>query len=512
MVWMLAPVPLLLGRRWRACFVALGVLGIAVQAIGAFWYTHTSDALVFSNKAAAWNPSNAPFVVELKHSPAPAELLCSGKGSIDVPAPPPPGSNAAPPLRANTPIEGWALTCGRTPAQVALLIDGIVVGDSTNFFVRPDVDKALHVTSPSGWSVIADTRGVPPGRQVLQLAVRVGPRSDWRIVREQPVTVEPAPTLHALAATAARRLRADQAAAGYWLTDFTSSTRYSSPHVEMNTYLTSVLVDLLGPVAPKLGLADAVTRAKSELAAQIESDGLVRYHGLPTGPGSRGGLGCVITPDADDTSLVWRITSDVRDPRLPSMLRTLAQYRDPDGLYRTWLAPVDKFQCLDPGSDPDPADLTVNMHVYMMLHEFDRPAARALCKALLRSASDNDTWVYYAKTALVPYLRSAELDQLGCPMPLPTARLAHPVPGQQWWSEVARLLVQAGGSKLDANTRQTIRQVLADMAADDFAVLREAPPLLYQNDMTANVTRFYWSADAGYALWLRLYEAVNGGV
>jgi hypothetical protein len=50
------------------------------------------------------------------------------------------------------------------------------------------------------------------------------------------------------------------------------------------------------------------------------------------------------------------------------------------------------------------------------------------------------------------------------------------------------------------------------MAADDFAVLREAPPLLYQNDMTANVTRFYWSADAGYALWLRLYEAVNGGV
>jgi hypothetical protein len=35
--------------------------------------------------------------------------------------------------------------------------------------------------------------------------------------------------------------------------------------------------------------------------------------------------------------------------------------------------------------------------------------------------------------------------------------------------------------------------------------------LLYQNDLTASVPRFYWSLDAGYALWLRLYEAVASG-
>ena len=41
---------------------------------------------------------------------------------------------------------------------------------------------------------------------------------------------------------------------------------------------------------------------------------------------------------------------------------------------------------------------------------------------------------------------------------------------------------------------------------DDFALLRESPPLLYHNDLTASVSRYYWSEDVGYALWLRLYH------
>jgi hypothetical protein len=32
------------------------------------------------------------------------------------------------------------------------------------------------------------------------------------------------------------------------------------------------------------------------------------------------------------------------------------------------------------------------------------------------------------------------------------------------------------------------------------------PPLLYHNDLTATVSRYYWSEDVGYALWLRLYD------
>ena len=512
-VWMLAPAPLALRPRVRGLLVAMVVAAVGVQAIGAFWYTGTSDARIFAgggaSMSAAWDPSNTPFIVELEHPPAPFELQCSTRGSIDRPAPVLDGTGAE--LQPGTAVQGWALACGRTPAQVILLIDGRVIGETTSFFVRPDVDRALHITAASGWSVPADTSGLAPGRHVLQLAVRVSPRSDIRILREEPVMVTAPPSLNALAALAARRLREDQAGGGYWLTNYTSSPRYVAPEKEMNTYLTSILVDLVAPVAPKLGLTDVVGRAKRELAAQIEGNGLVRYHGLPNAP-IIGTLGCVITPDADDTALVWRIAGPgAGDPRLRRMLGTLARYRDGRGLYRTWLAPRNRYQCLNPGRDSDPADIGVQMNVYLMLRTFDRPAARSLCKAIQRWGGNNDVWVYYAKTALVPYLRSAELQQLGCPIPLPTARLARPVPGQEWWSEAARLLVQTGASRPGANALQTIRDLLAHLGEDDFALLRMAPPLLYHNDLSASVKRFYWSEDAGYALWLRLYEAANRG-
>ena len=44
------------------------------------------------------------------------------------------------------------------------------------------------------------------------------------------------------------------------------------------------------------------------------------------------------------------------------------------------------------------------------------------------------------------------------------------------------------------------------LAMDDFSFVRHNPPLLYHNDLTASVRRYYWSEDAGYALWLRLYH------
>ena len=43
------------------------------------------------------------------------------------------------------------------------------------------------------------------------------------------------------------------------------------------------------------------------------------------------------------------------------------------------------------------------------------------------------------------------------------------------------------------------------LAANDFSTLRYNPPLFYHNDLTAKASRFYWSEDFGYALWIRLY-------
>src|SRR5262249_36361061 len=353
----------------------------------------------------------------------------------------------------------------------------------------------MHTLSPSGWRVSANTHGVSLGDRVLQVAVSIEPGSDIRIVGEQRVFVitqesagkpatrtqqsGPGSELDAMAAQGTMLLRARQSRYGFWLTSYTKEPRYEAPQQEMNTYLTSMLVDLLSPVAPRRSLGDVVERAGHHLAAQIESNGLVRYHGLPGGP-TIGTLGCVITPDADDTALAWRIAGfGAADPREQLMLKELAQYRDARGLYRTWLAPQEQYQCLDPGSDPDRADITIQMHLYLMLRELDPPAAASLCNALQRSFRNENLWVYYKNAPLVPYLRSAKLRKLGCAIPLPTERLAHPAERQEIWTEAVRLLVESMTSLPDEDERKAIGDLLVRIGSDNFALLRRSPPLLY---------------------------------
>src|SRR5262249_54434672 len=126
-----------------------------------------------------------------------------------------------------------------------------------------------------------------------------------------------------------------------------------------------------------------------------------------------------------------------------------------------------------------------------------------------RSFGDGNLWVYYAKAPLVPYMRSAELRQLGCTIPLPTQRLALPAAGQETWGEAVRLLAETMTSRPDATMRKAIASLLVRIGSDDFDELRRSPPMLYHNDLSATVARFYWSEDFGYALWLRLYEAAR---
>jgi hypothetical protein len=280
----------------------------------------------------------------------------------------------------------------------------------------------------------------------------------------------------------------------------------------MNTYLTSLLVDLLAPVARHRGLEDALARARRHLAAQIEGNGLVRYHGVPSGP-TIGTLGCVIPPDSDDTALVWRIAGrGAADPRARRMLRKLARYRDWRGLYRTWLSPpVNYDQCLDlRRHHANPADRVIQMHIYLMLRALEPTAARDLCGALRRSAGDQGDWVYYERAPIVPYLRGAQLRQLGCRLALPRGRLARVGPGQRLWSDVVTRVVATSVAKPNPTARRAIDDLLTRLSAHDFTLVRRRPPLLYHDDLrTAAAPRFYWSEDAGYALWLRLYEAAH---
>lgn len=626
LLWMLAPVVASLRSLGRVCFLLAVGAAVAIEAIGAFWYTGATDSAIFAvasgphKMRAAWDWRNAPFIASFRHGLAPAELMLEMRGSLDALEA---GGHATSAVTAGEEVVaiGWALADHATPWQVAVFIDGRQPVASRSFFDRPDVRGALDEASPAGWRIPLDTAGLAPGEHRLtafawasekgegyylgerKLTVRMrgnfdaleaggrattevtagqevvavgwalaGHATPWQVaividgrqtvashtffdrpdVRETLHEASPAgwripldtsglaPGEHRLAAfawasregerhylaertltvrepaageglddafrTAAARLREHQQGPGYWLTAHTTVTRFEGPHPEMNTYLTALLVDLLDPLAAAGGLGDSVRRARQHLTDQIEASGLVRYHGLPDAPGIIGTLGCAITPDTDDTALVWRLAPDQDRRRLPAALATLGQYRTSEGLYRTWLAPREAYQCLDPGSDPNPTDIAIQMHLLLLLAEVQPPAGRALCEAIRPVVDQDRVWVYYRMAPVVPILRLADLRRAGCALELPESRMQTPVAGQEIWVSVARLLGRAGapGGASPTDAAQ-IEAVLRQLAKDDFALVRKNPPLLYHNDLTATVPRYYWSEDAGYTLWLKLY-------
>jgi len=303
---------------------------------------------------------------------------------------------------------------------------------------------------------------------------------------------------------AAKVLAERQQSSGYWLTRFTDTARFEHPRQEMNTFVNAVMIDVAAPVAERAGLAGMLGRARDFLASQIEGGGLVRYHGLPDAP-TIGSLGCAITPDADDTALVWRVAPGERSELLATALAALNRFRTADGLYRTWLAPQERYECIDPGKDPNPADIAIQIHVLMLLAQADPPAARALCEALQQRAGDENLWVYYKMAPPVVILRLRDLRKAGCPLQLPPARLRTMVPGQEAWIEATQLLQRMDSGEDRHADHARAAELLHELASDEFSLLARTPPLIYHNDLTASVLRFYWSEELGYALWLRLY-------
>jgi hypothetical protein len=347
---------------------------------------------------------------------------------------------------------------------VAVSVDGRPPVATQAFSERSDVRRALNEAAPAGWRIPFSTVGLAPGEHHVTAFVWASQKGEPYYLEERNLTVRPAgEDLADASKVAAARLRAHQQGPGYWLTAYTAETRFEKPRQEMNTFLTSLLVDLLDPLAATGGLDDVVQRARQHLTGQIEAGGLVRYHGLPNAPGI-GTLGCAITPDADDTALVWRLAPDSDRRRLPAALATLDRYRTSEGLYRTWLAPREAYQCLDPGSDPDPADIAIQMHVLLLLAEAQPPASRALCEALRPVVDQDRIWVYYRKTPLVPILRLADLQRAGCTLELPESRMRTLVPGQEIWVSLVQLLRHArtpGGPAPEVAAIQAVlRQIL----------------------------------------------------
>jgi hypothetical protein len=524
LLWMLVPVVAALRGLGRMCFLLAVGAAVAIEAIGAFWYTGATDSAIFAvasgphQMRAAWDWRNAPFVASLQHGLAPAELMIEMHGNFDAIDAIEAGGRATSPQEVVTAGQevvaaGWALAGHATPWRVAVVIDGRQTVASRTFFDRTDIRGTLHEASPAGWRIPLGTAGLAPGEHHLTAFAWASAKGEGYYLEERKLTVRtvsmvggapPADEdLNDGFRTAAARLRAHQQGPGYWLTAYTTAARFQEPRQEMNTFLTALLLDLLDPLAATGGLGDSLQRARQHLTGQIEAGGLVRYHGRPDAPGI-GTLGCAITPDADDTALVWRLAPGHDRRRLPAALAAIDRYRTREGLYRTWLAPREAYQCLDPGSDPNPADIGIQMHVLLLLAKVQPPAGRALCAALRPVVDQDRVWVYYRKAPLVPILRLSDLQRAGCELELPESRMRTPVPGQEIWVSVVRLLGRALTPKGPPPDAAELQAVLRQLAQEDFALLRKNPPLLYHNDLTATTPRYYWSEDVGYALWLRL--------
>jgi hypothetical protein len=391
------------------------------------------------------------------------------------------------------------------------------VAATNTFFERADVVKTLGEKAPSGWRLLVPLGDLSPGEHLITVLVRAGPAGQPRVLPARTLVVPPDSrefiprdwSLEQAARHVAAVLERRQAPEGYWLTQHTTSTRFENPVQELNIFANVEMIDVLGPVAGEARVSQLLERARGFLTRQIEDTGLVRYHGRPDLP-SHGRLGCRITPDADDTALVWRVAPSESPELKARALATLARYKTADGLYRTWLAPPDRYECLDPGEDPNPPDIGIQLHVYLWLRQADPPAARALCQALLARARDQRLWVYYRMAPPVVLLRLPEMARAGCPLDLPAGRLDSPVTGQGVWLELLRRLHQLGASgQVTEDQRADNAAFLQRLATGGFGVLAREPVLFYHNDLSASVSRFYWSQELGYALWLRLY-AENG--
>lgn len=514
LMWMLAPVAAALSARAHLAFSIACGIGLAIQAAGAFWYTGAGDIVIMAGRGpdrmqAAWDVRNAPYVADMDHPPVPPDLLVGVRGNVEVLRIMRRDDGGAPTRELE--VSGWALANGRTPESVSVILDGTRHAGISDLTPRPDVS----VEAAAGWRVTLPADDLSPGVHQASVMVRARRGGEPRLLLHREFTIEAQPTLSgdafllsAAANRAAAALRERQQSSGFWLTEFTDSPTFDAPQVELNTYVNAMILDVAGPVAAVAGIAPVLESTRAFLTRQIERNGLVRYHGLPDAPGI-GVLGCAITPDADDTALVWRAAPDSDRARLAPAIAEMKRYRRADGLYRTWLAPRDRYECLDPGRDPNPADLTIQMHVYLMLAKEAPDDARDLCRALIGRTGEKALWSYYDLSPTAPIYRLADMRRAGCQLTLPQMRMKARIKGQEPWVHAADLIQRLDGASPSPVAIAEAERLLREIARDDFALLQQRPPLLYHNDQTATVPRFYWSRDFGYALWLRLYHQIR---
>ena len=351
----------------QGLLVATMVAAVAVQAIGAFWYTRTSDERIFVG---------APLLDAARRGSRPTRRSSSScrtgrrrassgaarKGHVERVGDALLHATArCPSCDPAAAIEGWALTCGRTPAQVLVLVDGVVIGAPTGFTPRPDVDQALHTPRRRAGTSTPTCAGWPRGGTCSRSRCGSTRRSDIRILDE--VDVEPSPPrirdLAALAAAAPRSGSCGPEQLGLLADDLhrrhaLRGSERGDEHVPDGGARRPARADRrrAGP-RRRRGARPATPRG-----ADRERTGWSATTGCRTRrPSARWAARSRPTP----TTRRWPGGSPARAPRDPRLQRMLADAgplsrRAAACTGRGWPR-VDRYQCLDPGRDPNPPDL-----------------------------------------------------------------------------------------------------------------------------------------------------------
>ena len=184
LVWMLPPVVASLGRFTRAIFCSGVCASIAIQVVGAFWFTGKSDELLLrpalddSAMRAFWNLRSTPFIFELRHRPAPRDLLLKMEGGVDsIEVGGVPVSQA--PSGATLAVRGWALVNGHRKPWRALadLVPAAApaahptIGVTLDFHPRPGPPGTDGATVYD-WTLTLPSAGLPPGNYVIETSAQ----------------------------------------------------------------------------------------------------------------------------------------------------------------------------------------------------------------------------------------------------------------------------------------------------------------------------------------------------
>ena len=276
----------------------------------------------------------------------------------------------------------------------------------------------------------------------------------------------------------------------------------------MNTYLTSLLVDLLDPLAAAAGLGDSVQRARRHLTgadrgqrtgalsrpprrprhrhAGLRDHAGHRRHGARLADRAAAGSSTALRPRSRPSTATARPTASIA----PGSRRATAISASIRAAIRTRPTSPSRCTCCS-----------------CCCRSSRRQAARCARRSR-RHLDDDRIWVYYQRSPLVPILRTTRSRARRLPAELPASRMrtAFRASRSGCRSSVAgaRTAAEATAGRGGGRPR-----CCASSPATTSRSCAQSPPLLYHNDLTATVPRYYWSEDVGYALWLRLAQSIK---